>query len=97
MGQPCPTTTKFSWVIQATDSDLVGAKGIPALFESAYIPSGSNTPQPVFYGWSAGTATTNTACTLDANLCTTLEQPHPWMAMVRKFEIGGALVSMNRR
>jgi hypothetical protein len=82
-GDPCPTNDKFTWVMEASEPDLIGANGIPALWVGAGATNGSNTATPVFYNWSAGTATANTACAMDANLCTALEQPHPWMPMAR--------------
>lgn len=78
-GQPCPTMDKFTWVIEAADLDLAGASGVPALWSGQYNVGGSATPAPVFYGWSAGTADSTTACTMDTNLCTALAQPAQWV------------------
>lgn len=65
-GNACATTDKFSWVAGITNiylPDFIGQPGIPALW------SGQVDSTPIFYDWSAGTATTSTACTLDSNLC----------------------------
>jgi hypothetical protein len=62
-GKPCPSTTEFTRVLEATDSDLVDRIGYPAL-SSIGTPVAS-----VFTDWSAGSATTSTACEL-LELCT---------------------------
>lgn len=50
MGSPCPTTTEYTYIITATDTDLLNTQGFPALF------AGSG-PAPLINGWSAGSGT----------------------------------------
>jgi hypothetical protein len=73
-GKPCPSTTEFTWVMEATDNDLVDRVSYPAL--SAFGPAVSST----FTDWSAGSATTSTACSL-LELCTEeVILPVGWMS-----------------
>jgi hypothetical protein len=70
-GRPCPSTTEFTWVMEVTDNDLVDRVSYPAV--SSFGPAVSST----FTNWSAGSATTLTACSL-LELCTNEEVPVTW-------------------
>lgn len=77
MGQPCATSDRFSWVINAPDSDLHGANGIPGLAASALNAGGSNVSAPIFYDWSAGTATSGTSLSVIGLAEPSTYQPAP--------------------
>lgn len=71
--QPCPTSSTWSWVIDAADSDLQGRLGFPGLWMGGDSPDGTAiTASPFIKNWEAGTATVNTACSL-LSLCTSGE------------------------